>query len=105
MRPYRTLDEIEEDYLREHRQEIDDYLTIIFEEYARDGDTGAFLSSLRTISRVKGISALGRETGLSRKGIQKALSDQGNPRFENIHAILRALGYQLMPQRMETQPH
>ncbi len=75
MRHYRTLPEIEEGYLREHTEEIDDYLTIIFEEYAGDGDTGAFLSPLHTISRVKGISALGRETGMSRKGIQKALSD------------------------------
>lgn len=103
MRQHRTLDEIEEDYLRQHPEEIEDYLTVIFEEYARDGDTGAFLSSLRTISRVKGISALGREIGMSRKGIQKALSDQGNPRFENIYAILHALGYQLMPRRVDVQ--
>lgn len=97
----RTLDNIEEDYLRDHPEEIDDYLTIVFEEYAKDGDTGAFLASLRTIGRVKGISDLARKTGLTRKGIQKALSEGGNPQFESVNSIIHAMGYQLIPQKLD----
>ncbi len=56
-RQYRTLDEIDEEYYRNHPDEIDSYLTTAFETYAEDGDTGALLSSLRMIARVKGVTA------------------------------------------------
>ncbi len=100
-RKYRTLDEVSEEYYRDHPDEIDDYLTAVFDEYALDGNTAALLSSLRVISRVKGISEIARETGISRNGIQKALSEDGNPKWENINAILHAIGYRLTPQKLE----
>ncbi len=99
-RKYRTLDEVSEGYYHEHPDEIDDYLTEVFDQYAQDGNTAALLSSLRVISRVKGISEISRETGISRNGIQKALSEEGNPRFENINAIMHAMGYRLTPQKL-----
>ncbi len=101
MRTYRTFDEIEEEYFRKRPEEIDAYIALIFEEYAKDANTGALLSSLRTISRAKGISAIAKETGMTRKGVQKALSEDGNPRFENIMAIMQAIGYRLTPQKMK----
>ena len=58
MRKFRTLDEFEEEYFRKHPEEIDDYLTEIFQEYARDDDSGALLASLRIIAQVKGIEDL-----------------------------------------------
>lgn len=39
MRKFRTLDEFEEEYFRKHPEEIDDYLTEIFQEYAEDNDS------------------------------------------------------------------
>ncbi|MCW5608782.1 MAG: hypothetical protein KIT26_12140 [Nitrosomonas sp.] len=36
-RTYRTLDEIEEEYYSNHPDEIDSYLVVAFEEYAKDG--------------------------------------------------------------------
>lgn len=100
-RKLQTFEEYEEAYYREHPDEIDGYLKTIFEEWAKDGDTGALLASLRTISRIKGVSALAEETGISRQGIQHALSEKGNPRLENINAIMQAMGYCLMPEKME----
>jgi|SRR5579863_339958 len=100
MRIYRTFDELKEDYFRKHPEELDDFIIIIFEEYAKDGDTSALLSSLRTVSRVKGITALAEETGISRNGLQKALSENGNPKFESVNSIMHAIGYSLMPQKM-----
>lgn len=99
MSKYRTLDKFEEDYFRKRPEEIDDYLSEIFGEYAKDGDSAALLASLRVIAKVKGISRLASETGMSRQGIQKALSDNGNPRLDSINAIMHALGYKLLPQR------
>lgn len=37
MRDYRTIDDVTEEYLRNHPDEIDDYIAELFEEYAQDG--------------------------------------------------------------------
>lgn len=103
-RHYRTLDGAEEEYYRHHPDEIDDYLQVAFADYAKEGYTPALTSQLRMIARVKGISQITRESDLTRNGVQKTLSESGNPKFENITAILGALGYQLVPQRLELQP-
>ncbi len=99
-RRYRTLDEVDEAYYREHPEEIDGYLETVFEEYGKDGCTPALLSSLRMIARVKGVSALAVESGLTRNGIQKALSEQSKPGFETICAIVNAMGYGITIQRL-----
>ena len=35
------------------------------------------------------------------EGLQKALSEQGNPKFESVNAIMHALGYHLKPEKHE----
>jgi probable addiction module antidote protein len=100
MRKYRNLDNLEEGYLRDHPEEIDDYVAILFEEYAKDGDIAALLSSLRVISRVKGISTIAEASGLSRKGVQKVLSEEGNPKFESVNAIMQAMGYRFAIEKL-----
>ncbi len=102
MREYRTLDEVTIEYFTQHPEEIDDFLREIFADYAEDGDSATLLSSLRIIARVKGVSNLAGEIGMTRQGLQKALSAKGNPRLDNINAILRAMGYQLMPQPLHS---
>jgi probable addiction module antidote protein len=100
MTDYRTLDEISVEYFRNHPEEVDDFINEIFASYAEDGDTAALLSSLRVIARVRGLSSIAAEVGMTRQGLQKALSDKGNPRLDNINAIMRAMGYQLVPRRV-----
>ena len=101
MTDYRTLDEVTIEYFRQHPDEVDAFLSEAFSDYAQDGDSAALLSTLRVIARVKGISTMAAEIGMTRQGLQKALSARGNPRLDNITAIMRAMGYQLMPQRLE----
>ena len=98
MANYRSLEEVSAEYFSEHPEEIDDFLNEIFIDYAADGDSAALLSALRVIARVKGLSTMAEEVGMTRQGLQKALSSKGNPRLDNINAIMRAMGYQLMPQ-------
>jgi HTH-type transcriptional regulator / antitoxin HigA len=100
MRKLRTLSEFTEAYLRDRPDEIDDYLTEIFADFAEDNDTGALLVALRAIARVRGVGEMAEQIGMTRQGLQKALSDDGNPRFGNITAIVRAMGYQLVPQKL-----
>ncbi len=83
-RNYRTSTDVKESYFREHPEEIDDYIEILFEEYAKDSDTGALMSSMRVLGRAKGLTKLAEEVGMSRKGLQKALSEGAD---ENIAAF------------------
>ncbi len=101
MNDYRTLDDVTLEYFTEHPDEIDAFLSEAFADYAQDNDSAALLSTLRVIARVKGISKVAAEVGMTRQGLQKALSAKGNPRLDNINAIMRAMGYQLIPYRLE----
>lgn len=92
---YQTFDSVLEEYLRSHPDEVGSYLNGAFEDFGEHGNVAALMVSLRVIAKVKGVSALAGQTGLSRQGVQKALSAKGNPRFDSIHAIIKALGYQL----------
>ena len=105
MQNYRTFGALEEGYLRDHPEEMDEYLTILFDEYAQSGDTAALLSSLRIVSRVKGVSRIAESAGMSRKGVQKALSENGNPEFSSVNAIMHAMGYRLSPQKLNSTDH
>jgi probable addiction module antidote protein len=100
MNKYRTLDNLEESYFRDHPEEIDSYVAEIFSQYASDGDSAALLASLRVIAKVKGITQLAKQTGMTRQGLQKALSIKGNPRLDNVNAIMGALGYRLTPEKI-----
>jgi len=100
-RKLRNLDAVEEDYFHKHPDEIDTYISEIFEEYAQTQNASALLAALRVIARVKGISDIAAHIGVTRQGLQKALSAKGNPRFENINAIMNAFGYRLMPQKID----
>ena len=101
MSEYRSLDEIRVEYFERHPEEIEAFLNEIFTEYAQDGDSAALLSALRVVARVKGLSAMAEEIGMTRQGLQKALSAKGNPRLDNINAIMRAMGYQLVPRPLD----
>ena len=100
---YRTLQKVSEEYFTERPEEIEGFLTVLFEEYAKDKDNAALLSGLRMIARVKGLSGLADEVGMTRQGLQKALSAKGNPRLDNVNAIMQAMGYQLVPQKLEAR--
>jgi len=102
MSDYRTLDDVTVEYFSQHPEEIDAFLTEIFADYNQDGDSAVLLSALRIIARVKGVSTMAAEVGMTRQGLQKALSAKGNPRLDNINSIMRAMGYQLMPYRLDS---
>jgi len=75
------------DYL-ESDERIAGYLEAVLE----DGDPELFNAALGDIARAKGISALSLETGLTRPGLYKALSYEGNPSFETVCRVMDAFG-------------
>ena len=51
--------------------------------------------ALGNIARARGMSQLARKTGLTREGLYKALSPNGNPEFGTVMKVIRALGLEL----------
>jgi probable addiction module antidote protein len=70
-----------------------DYLEACFQEA---GDDPAFIAhALGVIARARGMAQLARDTGLTREGLYKALSEDGNASFATILKVIRALGLAL----------
>lgn len=84
----------------EHLESADDmvlYLNACIDD--DPGDGSLIRAALGDIARAQNVSRLARETGLTRTGLYKALSPEGNPSFETMMKITRALGLNL---HMET---
>lgn len=66
------------------------YLEAALEEA---GDDSAFIAqALGNIARSQNFSELARKVGVSREGLYKALSTDGNPSFATIMKVAKALG-------------
>lgn len=60
---------------------------------AEAGDDASYIThALGVIARARGMSQLARDTGISREGLYKALSAEGNPEFSTILKVVHALG-------------
>lgn len=60
---------------------------------AENGDDPAMVAAaLGAIARSGNMSELARRTGMSREGLYKALSADGNPSFATIMTVSKALG-------------
>ena len=67
------------------------YLAACFEDAP---DDPAFLvHALGVVARARNMSQLARDTGLTREGLYKALSADGNPSFGTVLKVADAMGY------------
>jgi probable addiction module antidote protein len=83
------------DYLKSEEDMLA-YLDACMEEA---GDDPAFIAvALGNIARAHGMVQLAKETGLTREGLYKALSAEGNPSLGTVLKVLKALGLKLTPQ-------
>jgi probable addiction module antidote protein len=63
------------------------------------GDNPALLAAaLGDIARARGMAHLAKATGLTREGLYKSLSADGNPSFATILKVMKALGLKLTPK-------
>jgi len=58
-------------------------------------DAQGIARALGDLARAKGMSAVARESGLSRESLYKALSETGNPSLATVLKVARALGLRL----------
>ncbi len=63
--------------------------------YLEDGTTEELLGALNTIARSRGMTALARDTGISREALYRAFSDNGNPTLDTLLRVMKALGVRL----------
>jgi probable addiction module antidote protein len=72
---------------------VAEYLAAAFES----GEHSIIADALGVIARARGMTQLARDTGLARPALYRALSPDGNPEFETVLKVLRALGVMLKP--------
>lgn len=72
-------------------EDVAAYLEAIFE----DGDPALIAAGLGDIARSKGMSQIAKAAGVSREGLYKALSADGDPRLSTLLGVIKALGLTL----------
>jgi len=80
--PWRAAD------LLQTKEDIAAYLDAVLE----DGDPALLRAALGDVARSRGMTELARAAGLGRANLYKALSAEGNPEFDTVAKVLRALG-------------
>lgn len=58
---------------------------------SEDGDPKVLVSAMGDVIRARNVSKIARDAGLTREGIYKAFSAEGNPSFSTVVKVARAL--------------
>lgn len=83
------------DYLKTEG-DIAAYLEALMEE---GGDDPAYIArALGVVVRARNMTALAQEVGMSRVGLNKALSGEGNPTLSTVLKVAKALGLKVSIQ-------
>lgn len=72
-------------------EDIAAYLQVAFE----DEDPAEIAHAMGVVARARNMAQLSRETGISREGLYRALSNGGNPTIETISKVLHVFGLRL----------
>ncbi|MEL6937937.1 MAG: addiction module antidote protein [Cyanobacteria bacterium J06598_1] len=80
----------------ETEEDIQLYMEACLEEAAED--PALLIHALGVVARARNMSQLARDTGLSREGLYKALSPEGNPTFTTVAKVAKALGFTITVQ-------
>ena len=80
--------------------DTDELQTLYLDEALKENDPAALIKAIDTVARAKGMTKTAKEAGISREGLYKALSPNGNPSFATVWKILNAIGYTIVPTRI-----
>ena len=93
------------DYHIERLRDTEDaktYLTVALDDYEKNGDIEAFLLAVRDVAEAQGgMSRLAERVSLTREGLYKALSENGNPKLNTMGEILHGLGFRFSIEARE----
>lgn len=80
-------------------EDVQEYINAAFE----DGDPQVISAALGDVARAKGMSTIAREAGLSRESLYRALSPEGNPTFDTVLRVTKALGVRMAVEKEDEQ--
>lgn len=60
-----------------------------------DGDPALIALALGNVARAKGMTEIARMTGITREGLYKALSADGDPKLTTFLSVIKSLGLQI----------
>lgn len=93
--PKETLSRWDAAHHLKTKAQVAAYLDAYMEEA---GDDAALLAAaLGNIGRARGMAQLAKDTGLTREGLYKSLAADGNPSFDTILKVMKAMGLRLTP--------
>ena len=69
-----------------------EYLAAIFEE---TDDPKIIQAAIGDIARSRGMTEVAKEIGVSREGLYKSFSPEGNPSWQTVFNVLRTLGLRI----------
>jgi probable addiction module antidote protein len=72
--------------------ETEEDIRLYLEACQEDGDPALIAAALGDIARARNMSQLAKDAGMTRAGLYKALSPEGNPSFATVAKVAKALG-------------
>ncbi len=84
----------------DNEETMAEYLSAALE----DDNPHVFLAAVGDVARAMGMAHIAQNAGLGRESLYKALSAGSHPRYETIHAVLRAIGVRLAVSAGATTP-
>ena len=85
------------DFLDDEADMLDDEADMLahLADCAEDGDPALIAAALGAIARGQNMSGRAREVGTTRAGLSRALSSAGNPSFQTVSKVARAIGLKI----------
>jgi len=70
-------------------------MAVYMSEALATNDPAYIAHALGVVAKAKGMTAIAKETGLTRESLYKALSKEGHPEFSTVLKVMQALGLNL----------
>ncbi|WP_409560221.1 addiction module antidote protein [Hyphomicrobium sp. MC8b] len=75
------------------------------EAAAEGGDAKHFASALGDVARARNMTELARKSNMTRAGLYRAFSEDGNPSLNNTMSVLSALGLEFTVKPVKPAKH
>ena len=75
--------------------ETEEDIALYLDACAQEDDPQLMIAALGDVAKARNMVALAQETGMSRAGLYKALSGEGNPSFATVMKVTHALGLRM----------
>ena len=75
--------------------ETEEDIRLYLEACQEEGDPELVAAALGDIARARNMTQLAKKVGMTRAGLYKALSAEGNPSFATVSKVAKALGLKI----------